>query len=712
MSGGKKSQVVGYRYYFGIHMGIGRGPVDELHEVKVGDRTAWRGNVSTNQTININAPNLFGGDDKEGGVKGTLDVMLGGPTQVASTRLQNMLGSGISAFRRMFTLFYDGQVSANNPYPKAWKFRFNRILKGWDGDVFQPGLASIPTSNTYLTDFTLVNIALSSPSSVNTGEASGPYAIGSSANYPNGALRLSNINAWDVTSYTSEGYFTYGPGIASLDALEVSRRIPSHSLVFYFDPTFIPLRIFAVSIAFQGTSETWYAGIFYGRGSNAYPFGVPQTYFELSVSGETGEPFRIVLGGPGALPQNATIRFQFDQRAKLFVCYINDEVIHRRSYAENAETVNNVFPDSLGAGTPGASGTVGAWEFEIADHRVIATRPSFAYAMNPAHIIYECLTNREWGRGLSRSKIDDESFTAAAVTLFNESFGLCLKWTRKDGIDSFVQQVLDHIGGVLYQSRITGLMTLKLIRADYDLSTMTPLTTENGLIEVRGGQRGALGKSVNAISVTWHDPITDQDRVVGVKNPAAILANGGALNSASKSYPGIPTAALALKVAQRDLRAASTSLRRFTLVGDQSLDVYHPGDVIAFADPKRGIPKMALRIGRVRDGTLTDGRVTIDAVQDVFSLPETSFAVDVPNTYTPPDTTPCVSEQRAFEVPYFILARRLSAPELDYLTENSGYFAAVAAKGKETSQGVQLAVRESAPTPDDEPLDDSYICEV
>ena len=30
--------IIGYRYYFDIHMGVGRGPVDELIEVKVGEK--------------------------------------------------------------------------------------------------------------------------------------------------------------------------------------------------------------------------------------------------------------------------------------------------------------------------------------------------------------------------------------------------------------------------------------------------------------------------------------------------------------------------------------------------------------------------------------------------------------------------------------------------------------------------------------------------
>lgn len=60
MGGRSKAQTVGFRYLMGILMGFARGPLDELVEIKAGDRTAWKGSVKSNQTIQINAGELFG----------------------------------------------------------------------------------------------------------------------------------------------------------------------------------------------------------------------------------------------------------------------------------------------------------------------------------------------------------------------------------------------------------------------------------------------------------------------------------------------------------------------------------------------------------------------------------------------------------------------------------------------------------------------------
>src|SRR6185436_11694918 len=109
-------------------------------------------------------------------------------------------------------------------------------------------------------------------------------------------------------------------------------------------------------------------------------------------------------------------------------------------------------------------------------------------AMNPAHIVYECVTNRVWGRGLPRALLDDVAFRAVADKLYEENFGLCFLWNRQDDIDVFVQNVIDHIGGALYIDRQTGLLKLRLIRNDYDAATLIAYTFENGILDITEDQ--------------------------------------------------------------------------------------------------------------------------------------------------------------------------------------------------------------------------------
>ncbi|VFR34580.1 Phage protein [plant metagenome] len=135
MGGSSKKQTVGYRYLAGFHMGVCRGPVDELVEIQVGERTAWKGSATSSTRIYIDAPKLFGGDKQEGGIQGYCDVMMGEPTQGLNSRLAAMLTGITPAFRGVFSLFYDGLVSALNPYPKPWAMRVRRAVQGWQDDA-------------------------------------------------------------------------------------------------------------------------------------------------------------------------------------------------------------------------------------------------------------------------------------------------------------------------------------------------------------------------------------------------------------------------------------------------------------------------------------------------------------------------------------------------------------------------------------------------
>ena len=73
--GSAKRRVVDY--YMSMHYGFCNGPVDNLLEIRVKDKVAWSGNVTANDVLNIQMPDLFGGNDAEGGVSGWCGVFMG-----------------------------------------------------------------------------------------------------------------------------------------------------------------------------------------------------------------------------------------------------------------------------------------------------------------------------------------------------------------------------------------------------------------------------------------------------------------------------------------------------------------------------------------------------------------------------------------------------------------------------------------------------------
>lgn len=143
MSFGSK-QTVGFRYFIGMHQVYGLSPaahpVTAVKAIKCGEQEAWSGNVTSNTTISINKPDLFGGEDKEGGIVGDVDIEFGGLAQGINTYLASVLtGMPVPAFRGLLGLVLRRpMVSAMSPYIKPWSLYASRINGG-----FYPAKASI-----------------------------------------------------------------------------------------------------------------------------------------------------------------------------------------------------------------------------------------------------------------------------------------------------------------------------------------------------------------------------------------------------------------------------------------------------------------------------------------------------------------------------------------------------------------------------------------
>lgn len=245
---------------------------------------------------------------------------------------------------------------------------------------------------------------------------------------------------------------------------------------------------------------------------------------------------------------------------------------------------------------------------------------------NPAHFIYELLTNVDWGMGAPTSKIDTAAFNAAGDTLFAENFGLSFHWTRQSKIESMIAEVLDHIQATLYVDPASGLMTIKLLRGDYNVESLPEINPSNA--NLANFQRRTWGETVNEIVLTYTSPTTAGELTITVQDLGGIAAQGGVVSS-SRSYPGIHYRALASRVAARDLAAAAAPLATCTATLDRSLwDKANPGGVINLRWPEKGIERVTMRISKVDRGAPGSPTITLSLMEDVFGLDYTKYVED------------------------------------------------------------------------------------
>jgi len=131
--GGKSSSVtVGYKHYVGMHAVLCHGPIDHVERLTVDERTAWTG-FGTGGSITVDSEELFGGEAREGGVSGTIDIEMGDSAQTKNSYLLSKIGSAIPAYRGVVGLVFRQTYMGNNPYLKPWRARGQRIHTAQDG---------------------------------------------------------------------------------------------------------------------------------------------------------------------------------------------------------------------------------------------------------------------------------------------------------------------------------------------------------------------------------------------------------------------------------------------------------------------------------------------------------------------------------------------------------------------------------------------------
>lgn len=126
MGGSSGETTTGYKYSMGLHMILCHGPVDYIKKIIVDGKDAWSGSQGDGSII-VSAENLFGGEDREGGVSGTVDIQLGQTTQLPNDYLVSKLGPMVPGYRGVVGAILRQCYIGMNPYIKRWAFRVQRI---------------------------------------------------------------------------------------------------------------------------------------------------------------------------------------------------------------------------------------------------------------------------------------------------------------------------------------------------------------------------------------------------------------------------------------------------------------------------------------------------------------------------------------------------------------------------------------------------------
>lgn len=240
--------------------------------------------------------------------------------------------------------------------------------------------------------------------------------------------------------------------------------------------------------------------------------------------------------------------------------------------------------------------------------------------VNPIGIVYELMTDRLWGLALHDDELDlTGSFRSAFNALATDGFNLSYVLTDPAAAKDYIDEVYRTIDAVPFQHASTGQLGVKLIRGDYTLAAL-PVYDESNLIDCDYTQASA-SQTVNEVKVTF----TDRGRLyqpnqVKAQNLASIRAFGR-LVSVTNTYKGVTTEALALRLAQRDLRALSTPLSKATLVVNRQGFDLQEGSPFKLSWSRAGVSAQVMRVAKITRPGRNESHITVECIQDVFAIP-------------------------------------------------------------------------------------------
>lgn len=676
MGGSSKPKMIVTRYYLSGHWGICQ-KADAIRDIRIGEKVIWKGMARNNGTINVAREGLFGGMKKEGGAKGGIDVMLGGDNQVPPKSLISRLriaASNVPGFRGITSLmfhggaFWDGDVYGDPVGGDGGNdFGESRSIFGVSTSIFarfayrnsafywgtQPYLKPL-----WVTVQRIPARELSPATAPVPGGLSSAYSLclcldqsGSMLETVGGKTRMDVQKEEVINALQAVGGSLVGGGslaIVGYGLLDsAGSPLPQTFFRYGVTPGDVDAAIaFVDALYAQVLSDTdWAVGMKYASDFHLAASTTPLTIFLTD-----GSPGRV-----GA-SQQTVLNDTLAERDRVSGHQVHTIGIDMSSTSWLAQ-VDNTPED----GVPNVTSADGG---AVQSAILAALQDVLIFNANPAHVIYECLTDTDWGMGADSSAVDLVSFKAAGEVLFDENFGIAMAWMAQSSIEDFINDILAHIQGAIFPHPRTGKITLKLLRDDLDLGNLKEITPDNA--NLTSFSRKGWGETVNEVVVTWTNPATEKEETVYAQDLANIAQQGGVVSS-SKNYHGVRTVGLANRLAERDLREESAPLCSAEVEVNREFWDVTPFEGVKVTWPEYGLDGLVMRVMKVNYGDSSRSTIKLSLVEDVFSLPLASYIAPVTGEWQDPSAPPApVVAARLLPIPTYVASR--SGVDLDTLS--------------------------------------------
>lgn len=258
--------------------------------------------------------------------------------------------------------------------------------------------------------------------------------------------------------------------------------------------------------------------------------------------------------------------------------------------------------------------------------------------LNPAEAIYEILKNDYWGCAYKEDRIDIESLAVLGMICEDEQIGISCLINRVSQANDYITKILAHINGVKYDDPTTGKLTFKLIRNDYDINRIQFFDESN--CESCEFSRLDWSETTSAISLNFTDAEEKYETSSFLQTDISNTLITKTYTEKQVDGEYFTTTANARWMAQMCLLSAGYPLAAINLVTNRRAYNVTIGDPIKVSWEPYGIEQMVFRVTDIDYATLTDGKISITAVEDVFGFDKLDFTFSSTPAWTDPEKVP------------------------------------------------------------------------
>lgn len=652
MSGGKK-QTYAHKYYAGWQAVLAHAGCF-LRRIWVEDKEAWYGGMG-NGSSRIAQQNLFGGTDVGGGggVTGNFNYYSGLQNQMPDPYLEQKLGVGnVPASRGVCSFVWkQGYIGTSN-YMKDWKYRLSYV------NGIKP---------TFIDGVTNIVIAMDSSRSMTeedflffttSGVARMIGLIGDLVAVYDGSiinLRLmffdASLHIKDYVGFTEEDV---PDAIAWINAKRQVSGVSISSMI-------------SSAESFLNTHQT----------ENCRRIFIPM-HDGWDVTPAVIEQFQSMFHDTSVYQTHT-----FSSASVDFVP-LNALLLQADNTPED-NTGLGAFVPHFAPGDAEAVFNLESW------FGVRSGEPD----MNPADMLWTCITNTAWGMGQPEEMLDKDSFLNAWAVLNQEDMYMSIVFDDEGEIEKIIDLICEHIDAVCTVDSRTNKWVLTLIRDDYVAGDLITLD-ESNVGKISDYEIRTAAEQINQITVTYWEKETGKDATVTAQDPARIAQNG--LVNKSVTYDGFTNAKTAYTAAERDLKALSSPLKIVTLNNvdpDTALQLKE-GNAFQWNWAAHGVDGAVMRVNSIDYGDDHNFGATIEAIEDVFSTPMNSVVPYVPPYENPANQAPLDNPHvRVLELQYYDAVQFATESEVnaDLADEPTlSRVAVVAPRGQQNAMSAEIYV--------------------